>query len=96
MTQKIAAITSVGDHDYLVDIRMQEGGEDVVTLRVRADPALVASIGRPDSDESRVVAATIAYLIERQRADDLPADVDLEDVAAAYDGYIEHLHDTLG
>lgn len=92
MTQQTVNIEPLGDHDYLVNVRAEE---DIVTLRVRADPAVVTSIGGSDTDESQVVAATIAYLTERQPAVDLPADLDLQDVAAAYDGYIEQLHEQL-
>jgi hypothetical protein len=38
---------------------------------------------------------TAAYLIERQSADELPGRLDLDDVLAAYDGYVEDLRDRL-
>ncbi len=63
-----------------------------MVVRVHADPAVVAQIA---DDEQRVVEATAAYLIARQSADDLPEQVDLDTVAAAYDGYIEDLHQQL-
>ena len=50
---------------------------------------MVAQIG---DDEQRVVEATAAYLIARQNAEDLPEQVDLDAVAAAYDDYVEDLH----
>ena len=78
-------IEFLGEHDYLVRIAI---GGDVVTIRTYADPDVVSRIG---GDERRVVAATIAYLTARQRADDLPADLDLQDVAAAYDDYLDRL-----
>ena len=74
------ALEALGDHDYLV--RFQQDG-DTVVVRVHADPAVVAHIG---DDEQRVVEATAAYLIARQNAEDLPEQVDLDAVAAAYDG----------
>lgn len=43
-------------------------------------------------DEQRVVEATADYLIARQSPDDLPEQVDLDAVAAAYDHYVEDLH----
>jgi hypothetical protein len=79
-------LEALGDHDYLV--RFQQD-EDTVVVRVYADPAVVAQIG---DDEQRVVEATAAYLIARQSADDLPEQVDLDTVAAAYDGYVADLH----
>ena len=79
------ALEALGDHDYLV--RLQQG-EDTVVLRVHADPAVVERIA---DEEQRVVEATAAYLIARQSVDELPEQVDLDDVAAAYDGYVKDL-----
>ncbi len=80
------ALEALGDHDYLV--RFQQDG-DTVVVRLHADPAVVEQIC---DDERRVVEATAAYLIERQSADALPEQVDLDTVAAAYDGYVDDLH----
>lgn len=79
------ALEALGDHDYLV--RFQQD-QDTVVVRVHADPAVVAQIA---DDEQRVVEATAAYLIARQSADDLPEQVDLDTVAAAYEGYVDDL-----
>jgi uncharacterized protein YqiB (DUF1249 family) len=86
MTGHQPALEALGDHDYLV--RFQQD-EDTVVVSVHADPAVVVRIA---DDEQRVVEATVAYLIARQSADDLPEQVDLDAVAAAYDGYVEDLH----
>ena len=77
---------ALGDHDYLVRFHQDE---DIVVVRMHADPAVVEQIA---DDEQRVVEATAAYLIARQSADDLPEQVDLDAVAAAYDGYVDDLH----
>jgi hypothetical protein len=82
----LEALEALGDHDYL--LRFVEG-EDTVVVRVYADPAVVAQIAE---DEQRVVEATAAYLIARQSAEDLPEQIDLDTVAAAYDSYIADLH----
>ncbi|WP_006240976.1 hypothetical protein [Mycolicibacterium tusciae] len=79
-------LEALGDHDYLVRFRRDE---DTVVVRVHADPEVVQQIA---DDEQRVVEATAAYLIARQSADDLPEQVDLDAVAAAYDTYVEDLH----
>lgn len=79
-------LESLGDHDYLVRFPQND---DTVVLHMYADPAVVEQIA---DDEQRVVEATAAYLIERQSADDLPEQIDLDEVAAAYDGYIDDLH----
>jgi hypothetical protein len=82
-------LEALGDHDYLV--RLQQD-DDIVVVCVHADPAVVAQIA---DDEQRVVEATVAFLIARQSADDLPEQIDLDMVAAAYDGYIADLHQQL-
>ena len=79
------ALEALGDHDYLVRIQQ---GDDTVVLRMHADPAVVERIA---DEEQRVVEATAAYLIARQSVDELPEQVDLDDVAAAYDGYVKDL-----
>ncbi|HET7665462.1 MAG TPA: hypothetical protein VFK56_05200 [Mycobacterium sp.] len=56
---------------------------------MHADPALVVQIA---DDEQRVVEAPAAYLIARQSADDPPEHVDLDAVAAAYEGCVEDRH----
>jgi hypothetical protein len=80
-------VEALGEHTYL--IRVLEG-EDTIEIRVHASPAVLA--GLPEgTDENRLVEVTAAYLIGRQRADDLPPTLDLDDVAAAYDGYLDEI-----
>jgi hypothetical protein len=54
---------------------------------VNASPAVIARLTTEETDEARIIQATAAYLIARQRADDLPPQLDLDDVAAAYEGF---------
>ena len=86
-------IEAIGDHDYLVRVAQDD---EFVTIRMRATPEVVARIAGPDADETRVVAATMDYLTARQRPDDLPEQLDLEDIIAAYDGYLDDLHNQIG
>ena len=85
-------IESLGDHDYLVRFMQDDDG---IEIQMRATPAIVARIAGADADEARVIAVTAAYLIERQSADELPGQLDLDDVLAAYDGCVEDLRDRL-
>lgn len=80
-------VKALGGHNYLIHVRE---GEDLIEIRLHASPGVVGRLPA-GTDENRVVEATAAYLIQRQRADDLPANLDLEDVAAAYDGYIDEI-----
>lgn len=84
----MTTLETLGDHDYLV--RFAQDDDHVVLLH--ADPEVVAQIC---DDEQRVVEATAAYLIARQSANDLPEQVDLDTVAAAYDDYITDLREDL-
>ena len=86
-------VEALGDHHYLIHVRQ---GEDIVEVRVHATPAVVARIASVETDETRIIEATAAYLIARQRADDLPAVLDLDDVAAAYEGYVDDISRELG
>ena len=77
-------VEAIGDHDYVVRAPQ---GEDIVEIRVRATPSVIARLAGDETDEARIIEATVAYLIARQRADDLPPELDLDDVTAAYDGF---------
>jgi hypothetical protein len=83
-------VEAVGDHNYVVHLQAADG--EAVEITVYASPDVIVGLtGANGADEGRVVEATVAYLLERQRADDLPAYLELDDVAGAYEGYIEDL-----
>ena len=88
-------IEALGDHDYLVHVSRDDEFLNL-QIRMRANPEVVARIAGADADESRVVAATMDYLAARQRSDELPEQLDLEDIVAAYDGYVDDLHQQIG
>lgn len=92
MTDK-PRVQALGDHNYVIHV---QEGKDTIEIRVHASPDVVARIAVVDTDENRIIEATAAYLIARQRADDLPTVLDLDDVAAAYDGYVEDISSQLG
>lgn len=80
-------IEALGDHDYLIHTHV----DDDVTIRIKADPETVTRIAGPNTDEVAIIEATIAYLTAWQRADELPEQLDLNDVAAAYDNFVDEL-----
>lgn len=80
-------VEDLGQHNYLV--RVIEG-EDTIEIRVHVSRETVARMPA-DADERRVVEVTAAFLFSHQRADDLPATLDLDDVAAAYDDYFTEI-----
>ena len=83
-------VETLGEHRYLVRARQ---GEDTVEIRVHASPDVIARLTTDESDETRIIEATAAYLIARQRADDLPPQLDLDDVVAAYEGFEDDLRE---
>lgn len=89
----IPEIEALGDHDYLVCVGQDD---ERVTIRIRATPEVVARIAGPDIDETRVIAATMAFLTARQRPDDLPKQLDLDDIIAAYDDYLDDVRNDIG
>jgi hypothetical protein len=93
MTNDEAQIDAIGGHRYAITLRE---GEDLVQIRLHADPATVALVAADDLDEGRLVEETIRYLVGRQRADDLPPSLDLADVAAGYAGWIDEMRMRMG
>ncbi len=77
---------------YLVQIPDDDGP---VTILVRASPAAIALLAPDGTPAARVVEAGVEYLVARQRADDLPPQLDIEDVAAAYEGFEGELRQRL-
>lgn len=77
---------------HLVQIPDDDGP---VTILVRVSPAVTARLAPDDISGVRVVKATIEYLLARQRADDLPPQLDLEDVINAYEGFEDELRQRL-
>ncbi len=83
------------NHSFLPHLPDPEG--DAVDIRVYASPDVLAHLGAvTPADEYQVVQATAAYLRARQRADEPPSFLELDDVAAAYEWYIEELRGRLG
>lgn len=80
------------DHYYLV--RGEVDG-DAVETRFLVDPAALDALGVGSSPAADVVRATVAFLLQRQRLDELPPQVDLEDVAAAYPDFEDALRAAL-
>jgi hypothetical protein len=85
-------VEALGGHQYLVRARQDE---DIVEFEVYATPNVVARLISDRTDETRIIEATVAYLIARQRPDDLPPQLDLDDVRAAYEGFEDALRHQL-
>ncbi|MGP3991813.1 hypothetical protein [Streptomyces sp. 3N207] len=81
-------VQALGDHEYLVVIR---SGASETESRFRASPDVLDAVGPDSATEERVVRETAAFLLTHQPLIDLPSMIYLEDVAAAYDGYLDQL-----
>lgn len=79
-------VEDLGSHTFMV--RGTEHG-DQVEVQVSVGPDAVDDLGLTGSTDEQIVDATINYLLGHQRLDELPAEVDLEVVAAAYDDFAD-------
>lgn len=86
------SIEAVDDYIYLVQARVDD--QDV-SVRVRVDPAFSEQLDVAQADDFGIFAETMNYLLGKQRLDELPAQLDLEDVAAAYEDFEESLRQQL-
>ena len=77
-------IEPMDDQRYLVSATSDD---DDVQIVVEITPEVRKWGHHRGYDEQSVVEAAIAYLIARQRVDELPAKLFLEDVDAAYDDF---------
>jgi hypothetical protein len=77
-------IETQGEHQYVVRLRE---GEDACESWFHLTPTLVQEVGA--GDEERLVRRTAEYLVERQSVADFPTIVELEDVIATYDDYVD-------
>jgi hypothetical protein len=81
-------IEQVDEHDYLITVADPDGD---VEFRLRVTSAAMARLGLRPDQEPRAVRATAAYLIARQPVIDLPGELDLDDVIAAYEDFPDQL-----
>lgn len=79
-------VEDLGEHRYLV---ADGPGAGIVVV---ADHATINAMGVDGVDERRIVAATIDFLTRRQDPEDLPRELDLNEVDAAYGDFRDGLH----
>lgn len=86
-------VEELRDNYYLV--RGAQDGE-LAETRFYVDPDALDGLGLEGAAGADVVRATVDFLLQRQRIDDLPTQVDIQDVAAAYEDFIDSLRASLG
>jgi len=79
-------IDSQGEHAFVV--RLQDG-EDVCESWFHLTPAVLDQVRVEGEDEERVVRRTAEFLLAHQGVPDFPDIVELEDVIATYDDYVD-------
>jgi hypothetical protein len=92
MTTPGPRIERADEHNYLITVADADGD---VEFRLRVTPAAMAQLGLRPDQEVQTVAATAAYLIGRQPVIELPGELDLDDVIAAYEDFPGRLADAL-
>lgn len=81
--------------DGLYLVRGEVDG-DPAEVQFRIEEDELERLGLPHSSGADVVAATASYLLEHQRLDELPDQVQIEDVSQAYADFAAHLRTVLG
>ncbi|MPQ98821.1 hypothetical protein GB931_13005 [Modestobacter sp. I12A-02628] len=82
-------IESQGDHQYVV--RLEDQGETVETW-FRLTPEALDKLGADDEDEEDLVRRTVTFLSKHQDVADFPDTVEIEDVIASYDDYLDYMN----
>jgi hypothetical protein len=85
LTAEQIKIETVTPHDYLIHV---DESDETVSIRLHLTED-VTGLFPSATDNTRIAEATIMFLLDHQRAYHLPADVDLDDIVAAYDDFIE-------
>jgi hypothetical protein len=81
-------IDTQGEHQYVVQLR---DDDEVIESWFNITPSILERLRKGGEDEEHFVRRTAEFLVQRQGVADFPDIVDLEDVIATYDDYIEYL-----
>jgi hypothetical protein len=79
-------IETQGEHQYVVRLR---DDDEACETWFNITPAVLDQVRVGGEDEERVVRRTAEFLVARQGVADFPDIVELEDVIATYDDFIE-------
>jgi hypothetical protein len=82
----VLQIEPQGDHQFVV--RMDLRGESAESW-FNLSPDILDDLGVQEDDEEHLVRRTVAFLLQHQAIADFPDIVELEDVIAAYDDYLD-------
>jgi hypothetical protein len=85
---EISTIEELDSSTYVASLQEDDGW---VEVRVNLSSDVMERLGTTAGDERRVVQHTLAFLLDRQHADELPDTLDLDDVIAVYDDFLEDM-----
>jgi len=88
---EVVEIDPQGEHQFVVRLRL---GDEVAESWFRLSSALLEEWGV--TDEEDFVRKTVVYLLRHQEIADFPDIVELEDVIATYDDYLDSMRATAG
>lgn len=86
-------IEADGEHAYLIQIH---DVDDEITIELRLGEDATRDLDVEEIHEGQVVAATVRYLLGRQEAFDLPSELDIEDIMAAYPDFTDVIRREVG
>jgi hypothetical protein len=81
-------IETQGEHQYVVQLR---DDDEMTESWFTITPSILERLRTGDEDEAHFVRRTAEFLVQRQGVADFPDIVDLEDVMATYDDYVDYL-----
>jgi hypothetical protein len=86
-------VEAQGEHRFVVRLSGQdESAESWFTL----SPAVLDDLTVGEADEEDLVRRTVGFLLQHQEIADFPDIVDLEDVIATYDDYLDVMRSAVG
>jgi len=86
-------IEADGEHAYLIRVH---DVDDEITIELRLGEDAARDLDVDGRREGQVAAATVRYLLTRQEAFDLPSELDIEDIVAAYPDFTEVIRREVG
>jgi hypothetical protein len=87
-----ANVEDLGNHEYLLRAGQDD---DTVEVVIRADPDGAIGGLAEGATESAMITAAVEFLLTRQRPDELPPYLDLDDIAAGYADFPGFVRDQL-
>lgn len=86
-------ILGMGPHEWAVTVTE---GEDTVSHHVTVSERLIDDLGIVDLDEEELVRETFKFLLERDSADSIRRDFDLDEMSDEFPDYIPEIRTRVG